>query len=89
MNNSNGYTSVSSWRDDVSRSLGSMETGISNIETKINGICEVQKKHDGRIDTLEDIESNRKAVNKKLNALWAAIIVAVSAVANIAFKVFN
>jgi len=66
-----------------------MEKGISNIETKINGICEVQKKHDGRIDTLEDIESNRKAVNKKLNALWAAIIVAVSAVANIAFKVFN
>ena len=89
MNNTNGYTSVSSWRDDVSKSLGGMEKGISNIEKKIDTICDVQKKHHGRIDALEGIESNRKAVNKRLNAIWAAIIVAVSAVANIAFEVFN
>ena len=85
----NGYSSVSSWRDEVSKSLGSIETNILNIGKKLDVVCDVQTKYGERIRTIEDIESNRKAVNKKLNALWAAIIVGVTAVANIAFKVFN
>ena len=89
MSNSNGYSSVSSWRDEVSKSLGSIETNISNIGEKLDVVCDVQTKYGERIRVIEDIESNRKAVNKKLNALWAAIIVGVSAAANIAFKVFN
>jgi len=87
--NQNGYSSVSSWRDEVSKSLGSIETNISNIGEKLDIVCSVQTKYGERIRVIEDIESNRKAVNKKLNALWAAIIVGVSAAANIAFKVFN
>jgi len=85
----NGYSSVSSWRDEVSKSLGSIETNILNIGKKLDVVCDVQTKYGERIRTIEDIESNRKAVNKKLNALWAAIIVGVSFIANIAFKVFN
>ena len=89
MGNSNGYTSVSSWRDDVSKSLGGMEKGIGNIEKKIDDICEIQKKHNGRINTLEDIESNRRAVNKKMVALYAFIVAIVTTLSNIAFQVFN
>ena len=89
MNNSNGYTTVSSWRDDVSKSLGGMEKGIENIEKKIDGICEIQKKHNGRINTLEDIESNRRAVNKKMIVLYSFIVAIVTTLSNIAFKVFR
>ena len=89
MGNSNGYTSVSSWRDDVSRSLGGLEKGIENIEKKIDVMCEIQKKHNGRINTLEDIESNRRAVNKKMVALYAFIVAIVTTLSNIAFQVFN
>ena len=89
MSNSNGYTTVSSWRDDVSRSLGGMEKGIENIEKKIDGICEIQKKHNGRINTLEDIESNRRAVNKKMIVLYSFIVAIVTTLSNIAFKVFR
>ena len=89
MSNSNGYTSVSSWRDDVSKSLGGMEKGIGNIEKKIDDICEIQNKHNGRINTLEDIESNRRAVNKKMVALYAFIVAIVTTLSNIAFQVFH
>ena len=87
--NKNGYTSVTSWRDDVSKSLGGIEQNITNIDNKLGQVCKKIEKHEDRIDTLEEVESNRKAVQKRLNALWASIIVFVSAAANIAFKVFN
>ena len=89
MGNSKGYTSVSSWRDDVSRSLGGLEKGIENIEKKIDVMCEIQKKHNGRINTLEDIESNRRAVNKKMVTLYAFIVAIVTTLSNIAFQIFN
>ena len=89
MSNSIGYTSVSSWRDDVSKSLGGMEKGIEYIEMKIDVMCEIQKKHNGRINTLEDIESNRRAVNKKMIVLYSFIVAIVTTLSNIAFKVFR
>ena len=73
----------------MSKSLGGMEKGIENIEKKIDGIYEIQKKHNGRINTLEDIESNRRAVNKKMVALYAFIVAIVTTLSNIAFQVFN
>ena len=85
----NNYSSVSSWRDEVSKSLGGMEKGIENIEKKMDGICEIQKKHNGRINTLEDIESNRRAVQKKMIALYSFIVVIITTLSNIAFQVFN
>ena len=89
MNNSNGYTSVSSWRDEVSKSLGGLEKGLENIEEKIDQIGNTQKENVDRIERLEEAEYNRKPVSRKLNALWAGLIVLVSAIANIVFKVFN
>jgi len=89
MSDSNGYSSVRTWRDEVSTTLGSIETNMKNMDKKLDKMCGVQTKHGERIHFIEEIESNRKAVNKKLNALWAAIIVGVSFIANIAFRIFN
>ena len=89
MSDSNGYSSVRTWRDEVSKTLGSIETNILNMDEKLGMVCNVQTKYGERILTLEETESNRKAVNRKLNALWAGIIVLVSAISNLAFRIFN
>ena len=85
----NNYSSVSSWRDDVSRSLGSIETNILNIDKKLDQVCTEQGNQDQRIETLETGESNRRAVNKKMVALYAFIVAAITTLSNIAFQVFH
>ena len=80
---------VSSWRLGVSKSLGSLETMSKNIEKKLDEVCDVQGKHDDRIDTLETTESNRKAVQRKMNALIAFIVMIVTFLSNIAWKIVH
>jgi len=89
MGNSNGYTSVSSWRDEVSTTLGRLDERTKNIDEKLDLVCTEQENHGQRIRTLEDIESNRRAVNKKMVALYAFIVAIVTTLSNIAFQVFN
>lgn len=83
------YSTVRSWRDDVSSSLGSLETMSQNIEKKLDHVCNVQGKHDDRIDELERIESNRSAVQKRMTALMALIVAVVTTLSNIAWKMFR
>lgn len=85
--NKNGYSTVRSWRDDVSKSLGGLEKGIENIEKQVGGICKVQKLHDDRIEKLELQESNRTAVHKRMMALYAFVVAIVTTAANIAWMI--
>lgn len=88
-NGINGYTSVSSWRDDVSRSLGALESTTKNIDKKLDHVCKTQKAQEDRIEVLETLESNRKAVAKRMVALQSVLIAVITAIANIAFKIFK
>ena len=51
--NKNGYSTVRSWRDDVSESLGSLKTMSQNIEKKMDKVCAAQGRHEDRIYTIE------------------------------------
>ena len=82
-------STVKSWRDDVSTTLGRLDERTKNMDTKLNAVCKVQSKHDDRIDVLEVAESNRSAVQKKMHIVYGIIISMVTAGANIAFKVFK
>ena len=86
-------TPVSTWRDGVSFTLG-------EITSKLNGMHEDIKKtngkvedHEGRIDTLEETESNRKAVKAYLAGVWAiiggAVVYALQKLAPLAWSVFK
>ncbi len=82
-------TPVSTWRDGVSFTLG-------EITSKLNGMHEDIKKtngkvedHEERIDTLEETESNRKAVKKYMAGVWALIGGLVSQAATLAWSVFK
>ena len=81
--------SVKTWRDDVSRTLGRLDERTHLMDKKMDKVCETQAKHDDRIDVLEVAESNRSAVQKKMNIVYGMIITVVSAGANIAWKVFK
>ena len=86
--NKNGY-SVRSWRDDVSESLGSLKTMSQNIEKKMDKVCAAQGEHEDRIDTLEKNESTRKAVQRKMNGLIAFIVMIVTFLSNLAWRLFR
>jgi len=73
MDTKNNYTTVRSWRDSVSESLGSLKTGVSSIEKKLDTVCAKQTEYEKRIKNLETIESNRKAISRAMNALIGAI----------------
>lgn len=85
----NNITPVATWRDHVSETLGSLTTTASNIEKKLDKACEVMDHHEVRIDALEDVNEQRSAVQKKIGALYAAIITIVTLLANIAWKIIK
>ena len=87
--NKNGYSTVRSWRDDVSRSLGGLEAVTKNIDKKLNYVCKEQANQGKKIGALETINSNRAAVSKKMAALYVFIIGVVAFLSNIAFKLFR
>ena len=81
------HSSVSSWRHDVSRTLGRIEERTENTEEKLDKALEEQVRQDGRIETLEVESSNRRAVQRKMNALMAFIVMIVTFLSNIAWKI--
>ena len=85
----NNYSSVSSWRDEVSTTLGRLDERTKNIDEKLDQVCTEQGNQDQRIETLETGESNRRAVNKKMVALYAFIVAVVTTLSNVAFQVFH
>ena len=85
----NNYSSVSNWRDDVSTTLGRLDERTKNIDEKLDQVCTEQGNQDQRIETLETGESNRRAVNKKMVALYAFIVAVITTLSNIAFQVFH
>ena len=87
--NKNGYSTVRSWRDDVSESLGSLKTMSQNIEKKMDRVCTAQGRHEDRIDALEKNESTRKVVQRKMNGLIAFIVMIVTFLSNLAWRIFR
>lgn len=85
----NNNLSVSSWRDEVSTTLGRLEERSGNIYKKLDEMCLKQGIHEVRIDKLEMIESNRSAVAKKMAALMALIVAVVTTLSNIAWKIVH
>jgi hypothetical protein len=87
--NKNGYSTVRSWRDDVGETLGRIDERTKNTEEKLDKALEEQGNQDKRIGTLETTESNRKAVQRKMNALIAFIVMIVTFLSNIAWKIVH
>ena len=85
----NNNTSVSSWRDSVSETLGRLDERSNNIYDKLEKICLKQGIHEVRIDKLEIIESNRSAVARKMTALMALVVAVVTTLSNIAWQIFH
>ena len=83
------HSPVSSWRHDVSRTLGRIEERTKNTDEKLDKALEEQGRQDKRIDKLETIESNRSAVQKKMTALIAFIVMIVTFLSNIAWKIVH
>ena len=81
----NNYSSVSSWRDEVSTTLGRLDERTKNIDAKLDLACAERENHDQRIETLETGEANRRAVQKKMVALYSFIVVIIATLSNIAF----
>ena len=87
--NKNGYSTVSSWRDDVSGTLGRIDERTQNTEKKLDKTLEEQGRQDKRIGVLEVESSNRSAVQKKMTALMVLVVAIVTTLSNIAFKLFR
>ena len=87
--NKNGYSTVRSWRDDVSMTLGQIDERTQNTEEKLDKALKEQGKQDKRIGTLEIESSNRSAVQKKMTALMVLVVAVVTTLSNIAFKLFR
>ena len=87
--NKNGYSTVRSWRDDVSMTLGQIDERTQNTEEKLDKALKEQGRQDKRIGTLETESSNRSAVQKKMTALMALVVVIVTTLSNIAWKIFR
>jgi len=83
----NNYSTVKSWRDDVSETLGAISERTKNTVKKLDQALEEQGRQDKRIEKLEVIESNRSAVQKKVHALTALIVAIVTAAANITWQI--
>lgn len=89
MNGANGRRTVTEWRDDVTMLLGRLDERTKTINNKLDDVCKKQKEHEQRIEDLEALESNRSAVQKKLGALYAAIIAIVTLAVNVAAKLLT
>lgn len=87
--NKNGYSTVRSWRDDVSETLGAIDERTKNTDEKIEKALTEQGRQDKRIGTLEIESSNRNAVQKKMTALMVLVVAVVTTLSNIAFKLFR
>ena len=87
--NKNGYSTVRSWRDDVSMTLGQIDERTQNTEKKLDKALKEQGRQDKRIGTLETESSNRSAVQKKMTALMVLVVAIVTTLSNIAFKLFR
>ena len=85
----NNNIPVSSWRISVSETLGRLDERSKNIHSKLEDLCLKQGIHEGRIDKLELIESNRSAVQKRMTALMALIVATVTTLSNIAWQIFH
>ena len=82
-------TQLKTWRDDVSTTLGKLDERTKRMDKKLDDACKTHVHYDERMDKLEVAESNRSAVQKKMNIIYGIIISIVTAGANIAFKVFK
>ena len=87
--NKNGYSTVRSWRDDVSMTLGQIDERTQNTEKKLDRALKEQGSQDKRIETLEVESSNRSVVQKKMTALMVLVVAIVTTLSNIAFKLFR
>jgi len=85
----NNHSSVSSWRDEVSATLGRLDERTKNIELKLDQARRERGNHDKRLEALELGESNRQAIHKKMVALYAFIVAVITTLSNIAFQVFR
>ena len=83
------YSTVRSWRDDVGETLGRIDERTKNTEEKLDKALKEQGSQDKRIGTLETESSNRSAVQKKMTALMALVVVIVTTLSNIAWKIFR
>ncbi len=73
-----------------------MSFTLGEITSKLDGMHEDIKKtngkvenHEKRIDTLEETESNRKAVKKYMAGVWALVGGLISQAATLAWSVFK
>ena len=87
------YTTVKSWRDSVSEDLGYMKGKMEEMHDDIKKTNGKVEDHEGRIDTLEETESNRKAVKAYLAGIWAivggAVVYALQKLAPLAWSMFK
>jgi len=83
------YTTVKSWRDSVSEDLGYMKGKMEEMHSDIKETNGKVINHEERIDTLEETESNRKAVKKYMAGVWALAGGLISQAATLAWSVFK
>jgi len=88
------------WKTTNDEFRGYSKAKFEEIHSDVKEIKDTLKEfHDGcgekhgdvddRVDKLEEAESNRSAVQKKMNIVYGIIISVVTAGANVAFKVFK
>ncbi len=82
-------TPVSTWRDGVSFTLGEITSKLNGMHEDIKKTNGTVEDHEERIDTLEETESNRKAVKKYMAGVWALVGGLVSQAATLAWSVFK
>ena len=80
---------VKTWRDEVSFKLGQIIEKQDNMHEDIKKTNGKVEDHEERIDTLEETESNRKAVKKYMAGVWALVGGLVSQAATLAWSVFK
>lgn len=85
--------SVKSWRDDVSFKLGQIMESQKNMHADIKKTNGKVGSNENRIGALEQIESNRKAVQRHWACIWAvvggAVVWALQKLAPLAWSLFK
>lgn len=84
---------VKTWRDDVSFKLGQIIEKQENMHSDIKVTNGKVNDHEDRIDDLETIESNRKAVKKYMAGVWAilggTVVWVLQKISPVAFSIFK
>jgi len=77
------YRTVATWRDEVSHTLGSISTSITDMEKNLEKLCSQGHDRETRIKKLETHVAETKAVNKFAERMKGAILTIIGIIAGV------